>query len=216
MIGEDMNNFVIGIAGGTSSGKTTITERISDNYNEDVVVFKLDDYYKDQSHKTLEERKIVNYDHPDAFDFDLYIEHLKLLIKGEQIEKPIYDYSINNRVGTKIVQPKKIIIVEGILIFEKQELLDLLDYKIFVSASSDIRFIRRLQRDTKERGRTIDGVINQYLSSVKPMHDLYIEPNKKYADIVVLNNDNFQAALQIILATIGNLIEKKGVKDGNK
>jgi uridine kinase len=216
MIGEDMNNFVIGIAGGTSSGKTTITERISEKYDKDVIVFKLDDYYKDQSHKTLDERKIVNYDHPNAFDFDLFIEHLKSLINGVAIEKPIYDYSINNRIGTKIVQPKKIIVVEGILIFGRKELIDLLDYKIFVSASSDIRFIRRLQRDTKERGRTIDGVINQYLTSVKPMHDLYIEPNKKYADIVILNNDNFQAALQIILATIRNLLEKKGVNDGTK
>lgn len=205
-----MTNFLIGISGGTASGKTLLTTQIGDRIGDDIIILRLDDYYKDQSNKTIEERRKTNYDHPDAFDFDLFAKHLEDLKNNRKISKPIYDFSVSTRVGYAEVQPKKIIIIEGIMIFNREQLRKLLDYKIFVSAPSDIRFIRRLQRDINERGRSIDSVIDQYLTSVKPMHDIFIEPNKEFADIIVMNSKNFAGALEIIIASIEKLIKNKG------
>jgi len=190
-----MNNnkrpLIIGITGGTGSGKSTVCKAIIDNIPEEkIATLEQDAYYKDQSHLTFEERLKTNYDHPLSFDNKLLIKHIEELCKGNSIEKPIYDYELHTRKQneTVTISPKDIIIVEGIMIFEDEELRDKLDIKIYVDTEDDIRILRRIQRDIKERGRTVDSVIEQYLSTVKPMHDKYVEPTKKYADFIIGGN----------------------------
>ena len=170
--------IVIGITGGTGSGKSTIAREIYESFNEkNITMIEQDSYYKDQSNLEPEERVKTNYDHPKAFDNDLLIEHIKALVAGETIEKPIYDFSIHNRVKETItVEPNQIIIVEGILIFENEKLRDLMDIKIFVDTDADVRIVRRIVRDINERGRTLESVINQYLTMVRPMHLQFTEP----------------------------------------
>lgn len=201
---------IIAVAGGSSSGKTTVVNKILDNLGDyPIVVIKHDDYYKDQSDMTLEERRKVNYDHPLALDNDLFFEHLIRLIKGEAIEKPTYDFvNLTRAEKTEIVQPAKIIILEGILILEDERIRNLADIKIFVEADEDLRFIRRLKRDTKERGRTLESVIDQYLTTVKPMHYAFVKPTKRYADIIIPNDYFHDVAVDLIKAKILSILNK--------
>lgn len=199
--------IVIGIAGGSGSGKTTLAENLKNEFGDDIAVLSHDFYYKQHNELTIEERRKLNYDHPLAFDTDILIEHLKLLKEGKTIAHPVYSFVKHNREAETIpVNPKKIIIVEGILIFENKELRDLMDIKIFVDTDADIRFIRRLVRDVNERGRSIDSIIEQYCETVKPMHEQFVEYSKKNADIIVPEGGNNKVALNMIKEQIKNIL----------
>ncbi len=181
-----MDCIIIGIAGGTGSGKSTFTNRLKSEFGDEVAVVYHDNYYKRQDNLPFEERKKVNYDHPDALETDLLIQHLQQLKNGEAIECPIYDYSQHNRTDKTVhIEPRKIILVEGILLLANPKLREMLDIKIFVEADADERILRRVMRDVKERGRDLDNIVQQYLTTVKPMHYLYVEPTKAMADIVI-------------------------------
>ena len=181
-----MSTILIGIAGGTGSGKTTLTRHLKEHFGPEVTVIGHDNYYKRQDGKTLEERAKVNYDHPAAFDTELLIEHLKELKEGRPIRCPVYSYVEHNRTEeTREILPTKVIIVEGILIFQNPTLRDMFDIKIFVETDADVRILRRALRDVEERGRTLQSVVTQYLATVKPMHEQYVEPSRKFADIIV-------------------------------
>ena len=198
-----MDTMIIGIAGGTGSGKTTLTEKLKAEFGEDVSVLYHDNYYKSHSEMPYEERTRLNYDHPDAFETDLMIRDIQALRRGETVRCPVYDYTIHDRSGETVeVRPTKVIIIEGILIFENQALRDLMDIKIFVDADADVRILRRIMRDVKKRGRSLDSVVNQYLTTVKPMHQQFVEPSKRYADIVVLEGGHNLVALDIIIQRI--------------
>jgi len=200
--------MIIGIAGGTGSGKTTITQSIVGRFGENVTVLYHDDYYKEQHSITYEERCKTNYDHPDAFDTDLFLEHLDKLRAGEAIDSPVYDFTIHDRSDkTKSVRPAPVILIEGILIFVDPALTDRMDIKIFVDTDADVRILRRLERDVKERGRSIDSVIGQYLGTVKPMHEKFVEPSKKMADIIVLEGGRNSVALDLIMNKIDTFIK---------
>lgn len=200
----------IGICGGTGSGKTTIVNRIYSAVPEkSITIMEHDSYYRDQSNLTYDERCKTNYDHPFAFDTDLFVEHIKKLKKGYSIEKPIYDYGIHNRKKeTVIVEPKEIIIVEGLLVFYEQRVRDLLDIKIYVDTDADIRILRRIIRDMNERARSLESVINQYMETVRPAHEQFIEPSKKYADIIVTEGGNNLVAVDLMVTKIKSLIEE--------
>ncbi|MDD3842363.1 MAG: uridine kinase [Candidatus Izemoplasmatales bacterium] len=202
--------LVIAVAGGSSSGKTTVVNKITKNLpHYDIVVIKHDDYYKDQSEMTIEERRKVNYDHPFALDNDLFFKHLMLLLNHEQIEKPTYDFvNLTRAPEIEIVKSAKIIILEGILVLEDARIRDLADIKIFVEADDDLRFIRRMKRDINERGRTIDQVISQYLTTVKPMYFAFVKPTKRYADIIIPNDYSHDVAVDIINAKILSILNK--------
>lgn len=201
--------LVIGIAGGSRSGKTTLTNQIAAQFLEQVTVIKHDNYYKAHDDMDYDERSRLNYDHPNAFDTELMIEHLKALKKGESIECPIYDYTIHNRSKDTItIVPNKVIIVEGILIFENKDLCDLMDIRIFVDTDADLRIIRRIQRDVMERARSLESVINQYIETVKPMHEQYVEPSKKNANVIVPEGGYNQAAMEMIRNHIKNHLEQ--------
>ena len=201
--------MVIGIAGGSGSGKTTLTNQIAAQFLEQVTVIKHDNYYKAHDDMDYDERSRLNYDHPNAFDTELMIEHLKALKKGESIECPIYDYTIHNRSKDTItIVPNKVIIVEGILIFENRDLCDLMDIRIFVDTDADLRIIRRIQRDVMERARSLESVINQYIETVKPMHEQYVEPSKKNANVIVPEGGYNQAAMEMIRNHIKNHLEQ--------
>ncbi len=204
---------VIGIAGGSCSGKTSVTRAIYDVFREhSVVVIEQDFYYKDQSHLTFEERLGTNYDHPLAFDNDLLIEHIKKLLVRQPIEKPVYDYVQHTRAEEVIhVEPVDVIILEGILVLEDADLRDLMDIKLFVDTDSDLRIIRRIMRDIKERGRTTDSVIEQYLSAVRPMHNLFIEPTKRYADIIIPEGGDNEVAIDLMVTKIKTILETDNV-----
>lgn len=205
-----MKPLIIGIAGGTGSGKTTVASKIYESLKGvNVVIIQQDAYYKDLSHLTLKERKKINFDHPSAFDNELLVEHLKKLIKGKKIEKPIYSFTNYTRnKETEKITPQNIIILEGILVLAEKRIRDLLDIKIYVDADEDERFIRRLVRDTKERGRTMESVIEQYLNIVKPMFLQFVEPSKRYADIVIPQGGLNDVAIDIIVSKI----KSRGVK----
>ncbi len=191
--------IVIGIAGGTGSGKSTIIKRIKEQFNDAVTILSHDYYYKAHDELTYEERTKLNYDHPDAFDTDLMIEHIRELKRGEFVERPTYDFSAHNRrKETVTVVPSKVIIVEGILIFENRELRDMFDIKVFVDTDADVRIIRRILRDVRERGRTLESVINQYLSTVKLMHEQFVEPSKKNADIIIPEGGYNTVAIEML------------------
>lgn len=199
--------MIIGIAGGTGSGKTTLTEQIRKRFGDDVTVIYHDNYYRLQVGKTYDQRSQVNYDHPDAFETPLMIEHLKALKAGESIESPVYDYTQHNRSNrVQVIQPSKVIIVEGILIFAEKELREMMDIKIFVDTDADVRILRRIQRDVEERARTLQSVIQQYLTTVKPMHEQYVEPSKRFADLIVLDGGFNLVALDMIFQRVGNHI----------
>lgn len=177
---------IIGIAGGSGSGKTTLARKLQEVFKDDVLILSQDYYYKSFDDLPFEERKKINFDHPNAFDTHLLIQHIKLLKKYKPIKRPVYSFIEHKRLDETVEEkPKRVIIVEGILIFENKELANLMDIKVFVDTDADIRFIRRLLRDIKERGRDIESVINQYLTTVKPMHEEFVEPSKKSADIII-------------------------------
>ena len=198
-----MDTMIIGIAGGTGSGKTTLTRKLQETLGEDVSVVYHDNYYKRLDELTYEERCKVNYDHPDSFETDLMVEDLKRLATGETIYCPVYDYTIHNRSNDFVeVRPTKVVIVEGILIFEHKALRDLMDIKIFVDTDADVRILRRILRDVKERGRSLESVISQYLTTVKPMHEQFVQPSRQYADIVVPEGGHNLVALDMIVERI--------------
>ena len=200
---EDEKILVIGIAGGSGSGKTTLMKNLMKRFDDEIAVMSHDNYYRAHDELPYEQRSKLNYDHPDAFDTEMMIEHLKLLKSGHPIECPVYDYTIHNR-GTEVtvVEPRKVIIVEGILIFENKALCDLMNIKIFVDTDADVRLIRRIRRDVTKRGRSLDSVLNQYLDTVKPMHEQFVEPSKKNADLVVLEGGKNLVALEMIMSQI--------------
>ena len=203
-----MSTILIGIAGGTGSGKTTLTRHLKEHFGQEATVISHDNYYKRQDGKTYEERAKVNYDHPSAFDTDLLIEHLRQLKAGHSIQCPVYSYSDHNRTDRTVeIFPTKVIIVEGILIFQNPTLRDMFDIKIFVETDADVRILRRALRDVEERGRTLQSVVTQYLTTVKPMHEQYVEPSRKYADIVVLEGGHNLVALEMIMQRIQNHID---------
>lgn len=203
--------IVIGIAGGSGSGKTSVTRAIVKRFGEDsIALIEQDAYYKDQSDKLFQERLHTNYDHPLAFDTDYLIEHISQLLQYKSIEKPVYDYTIHTRSQETIhVEPKRVIIIEGILVLEDERLRQLMDIKLFVDTDPDIRIIRRLLRDTKERGRTVDSVINQYLSMVRPMHNQFVEPTKRYADIIIPEGGQNKVAIDLMVTKIQTILEQK-------
>ncbi len=176
----------IGIAGGTGSGKSTFTNRLKEAFGDRVSVVYYDNYYRCRDDLPFEERKKINYDHPDAFETDLLIKHIRALKDGQEVECPVYDYTVHNRSGkTILIRPADVILVEGIMVLQNEELRKLLDIKVYVEADADERILRRVIRDVKERGRDIEGIAKQYLTTVKPMHYLYVEPTRAMADIVI-------------------------------
>jgi len=199
--------IVVGIAGGTGSGKTTIADQIYSTVGKDkIVLLHHDSYYKDQSDKPFSERVKTNYDHPDSLETDLLIKHLKLLLAGQKIQVPVYDFSQHNRTQKTIeVAPKPVILVDGILIFGDKQLREMFDIKIFVDTDPDIRFIRRLKRDIAERGRTVESVVDQYTSTVRPMHLEFVEPSKRYADIIIPEGGFNKVALDLVISRIKSL-----------
>ncbi|MBQ2892271.1 MAG: uridine kinase [Bacilli bacterium] len=203
---------IIGIAGGTASGKTTIAKRLKQlaEPHGKVAMLRLDDYYKDMKHLTLEQRRQINFDHPDSYDIDLLIKHINDLQNNIQIQKPVYDFVYSIRSDeTELVDPSDLIIVEGILAFCFPELLELFDMKIFVDTPDDIRFIRRLKRDMEKRGRTIESVVNQYFTTVRPMHHTFVEPSKRNADIIVPEGGKNEVAIDILSTKLRSLLKQK-------
>ena len=203
-----MRPLIIAIAGGSASGKSTVVREIVNHLKSvDISVICHDDYYKDQTHLSMEERVKTNYDHPSSLDNDLLVEHLKLLMEGKSIDKPEYDFKTHNRMKeTTKVNPTKVIFVEGILVLEDKRIRDLSDVKIFVKSDEDIRFIRRLKRDIEERGRDLDSVINQYLSTVKPMFNKFVNPSSRYADIIIPNDNKHDVAVDFLVAKIKDIL----------
>lgn len=200
---------VIGIAGGSGSGKTSVTNSIYEVFKEhSVVVIEQDYYYKDQSHLAFEERLATNYDHPLAFDTNLLIQHVNELLERRPIEKPVYNYAVHTRAEeTVLIEPKDVIILEGILVLEDKRLRDLMDIKLFVDTDGDLRIIRRLLRDINERGRTIDSVIDQYMNVVRPMHNQFIEPTKRYADVIIPEGGQNEVAIDLMVTKIKTILE---------
>ena len=201
--------MIIGIAGGTGSGKTTLTERLRDEFQGDASILYHDNYYKSHSDLTYEERTKLNYDHPDAFETERLIADLQALRRGETVACPVYDYTIHDRAPETLeVRPTKVILLEGILIFENQALRDLMDIKIFVDTDADVRILRRIMRDVKHRGRSLDSVVQQYLTTVKPMHEQFVEPSKRYADLIVPEGGKNAVALEMIIQRVKSHIEQ--------
>lgn len=202
-------SIVIGVAGGTGSGKTTLIKHIKGIFGNEIVTLSHDDYYKSNDSLSIEERAVINFDHPNAFDTDLMIEQLKELKKGASINRPDYDFIVHNRKKETVeVKSAKVIIVEGILIFENRKLLEQFDIKVFVDTDADVRFIRRLLRDVKKRGRTMESVIEQYLTTVKLMHDEFVEPSKKNADIIIPEGGFNTVALSMLTDKISALLKQ--------
>lgn len=205
-----MESIIIGIAGGTASGKTTIANQLVEAFLDEthVTIIRQDDYYKDQTHKTMAERVKKNYDHPDAFDTELLVEQLTALKHGETILKPTYDYELHTRSDVvEMIASSRVIVLEGIFVLAQKEVRDLCDIKVYCDTPDDIRFIRRLVRDVNERGRTVESVINQYLDTVKPMHDAFIEPSKKYANIIFPENTENEVAIDLLITKIASIIQ---------
>lgn len=197
------NTLVIGIAGGTGSGKTTLVKRISEHFGGKVTMLSHDNYYKCRDDLPFEQRCKLNYDEPDAMDTSLMVYHLEQLRRGQAIDCPVYDFTVHNRSKETVsVVPKQVIVVEGILIFENEQLRNLMDMKIFVDADADVRLCRRIKRDVTNRGRSLESVLEQYETTVKPMHEKYVEPSKKYADVVVPIGGKNPVALEMIIGHI--------------
>lgn len=203
----DCSPFVIGVAGGTGSGKTTLSTKLKQAIANDAIILSHDFYYRANTDIPFEQRVKMNYDHPNAFDTDLLVKDVKKLKKGQAIDHPVYSFVTYMRTGETVhVEPTRVIIVEGILIFENKDLLDLMDIKLFVDTDADIRLIRRLNRDVKERGRSLDSFISQYITTVKPMHEQFVEPSKKNADIIIPQGGENPVALHMLIDHINALI----------
>ncbi|SDM86173.1 uridine kinase [Fictibacillus solisalsi] len=205
--------IVIGVAGGSGSGKTTVAKEIYRQFaDQSILIIEQDSYYRDQSDKTMDERLKTNYDHPLAFDNELLITQLNALLEFKSIEKPVYDYTAHTRSDKIIpVEPKDVIILEGILILEDERLRDLMDIKLFVDTDADVRIIRRMVRDTRDRGRTLESVIDQYTSVVRPMHNQFIEPTKRYADIIIPEGGQNRVAIDLMVTKIQTILEEKAI-----
>ena len=204
-----MKSTIIGNAGGTGSGKSAFTNRLKDAFGSQIAVLYHDNYYRSHDDLPFEKRKKLNYDHPDAFETELLVKHLARLKEGQAVECPVYDYTVHNRSQKTIrVEPKPVILLEGILVLFDERLRDLLDIKVFVDADADERILRRILRDTKERGRDVEGIVTQYLTTVKPMHNLYVEPTRVFADIITnsgMNNiafDLMEGKIRSILSEV--------------
>ena len=196
-------SLIVGVAGGSGSGKTTVARAIHEPLGVDAVLLDADSYYCDLSHLGFEERKAVNYDHPDAFDIPLLVEQLDRLARGHAVDKPTYDYALHTRARARMrVEPREVILVDGILLFADARLRSLFDIKVFVDVAEDIRFIRRLRRDIQERGRSLDSVIEQYLSTVRPMHLEFVEPSKRYADVILPEGGQNQIGIEMVRARV--------------
>lgn len=208
--GRRVKPIIIGVAGGTGSGKTTVSEAILDRVGRDRIAYiQHDSYYRDRSHLPSEERARLNFDHPDALESELLVKHLNALQAGQAIEVPIYDFTTHSRMSqTRRVEPRRVILVEGILIFADKALREMMDIKIYVDTDADIRFIRRLERDITERGRTMHSVINQYLSTVRPMHLEFVEPSKRYADIIIPEGGFNVVALDMMVTQVERMINE--------
>ncbi|MDN3018631.1 uridine kinase [Paenibacillus sp. BSR1-1] len=202
---------VIGVTGGSGSGKTSVTKAIYESFKgHSILMLEQDYYYKDQSELPFEERLKTNYDHPLAFDNDLLIAHIEKLLRFEPVDKPVYDYSQHTRSEKVIpVEPKDVIILEGILVLEDERLRNLMDIKLYVDTDADLRIIRRLQRDIQERGRTLDSVIDQYVNVVRPMHNQFIEPTKRYADVIIPEGGHNHVAIDLMVTKIQTILEQK-------
>ena len=201
--------LIIGIAGGTASGKTSISRHIQEMYDDvtSVRIIRQDDYYKDQSEKTMEERVTTNYDHPSSIDTDLLVSHVTALMQGQAIEKPVYDFVNHTRADiTETCNPSEVLILEGLFVLQDERVRNLLDIRVFVDTEADIRFIRRLLRDVQERGRSMDSVVIQYLSTVRPMHESFVEPSKKYADIIIPEGGSNTVAIDLLITKISSII----------
>lgn len=203
-----MQITVIGVAGGTGSGKSTLVKKLQEAFIEkDVITLSHDYYYKQNNDITLEERRKLNYDHPQSFDTDMMIEHVKALKDGVAIERPVYSFVDHNRLKETVrVIPAKVLIVEGILIFENKKLRDLMDIKVFVDTDADIRLARRILRDVRERGRSMESVVGQYIATVKPMHEEFVEPSKKYADVIIPEGGFNSVAVAMLIENIKSVI----------
>lgn len=203
--------IIIGIAGGSASGKTSISRRLKEHFENEgsVLIIRQDDYYKDQSDKPMEERVKTNYDHPFAFDNDLLLQQVHELSEGRTVEKPTYDYVHHTRSDvTETCYPCDVLILEGLFVLEDENIRDLLDIKIFVDTDADVRFIRRLIRDVNERGRSVDSIVSQYLDTVRPMHEQFIEPSKRYADIIIPEGGHNEVAIDLLTTKISSIIRK--------
>ena len=199
---------VIGVAGGTASGKTTIVNIIQEHFRDNLAILSHDSYYKAHHEMTYEERCLLNYDHPDSFETDMMVDHLRALKQGQAVDIPVYDYTIHNRSqNIEHIEPRKVIIVEGILILDHAALRDEMDLKVFVDTDADERLMRRLRRDMMERARSVDSVLSQYSTTVKPMHEAYVEPSKRYADIIIPRGGQNKSAIDLLLNHIERLLK---------
>lgn len=209
----DKKPVVIGVAGGSGSGKTSVTKAIYETFKEQsIMVIEQDYYYKDQSNLPFEERLKTNYDHPLAFDNDLLIQHMDKLLRYEGVDKPIYDYARHTRSQeTILIEPKDVIILEGILVLEEERLRKLMDIKLFVDTDADLRIIRRLSRDIRDRGRTLESVIDQYVNVVRPMHNQFVEPTKRYADIIIPEGGQNKVAVDLMVTKVQTILEQKAI-----
>ena len=203
---------VIGVAGGSASGKTSLATLLSKAFEDrkSVVIIRQDDYYRDQSHLPFAERLKTNYDHPLAFDNDLLIKHINMLLNGEAIEKPTYDYVNHTRSAvTEIINPVDVLVIEGLFVLEDEQIRSLLDMKLFIDTDADIRFIRRLKRDVRDRGRTIENVCEQYMNTVRVMHEAFVEPSKRYADVIIPEGSHNKVAVDLLLTKIRSIVDNK-------
>lgn len=209
---EKNSPIIIGVTGGSGSGKTTVSQKILNQLSgHSISIIQQDSYYKDQAEKTMEERRAVNYDHPLAFDADLLYEHLRMLKDNQTIQIPVYDYKISTRSAEVIEQvPTDVIILEGILILDDERIRDMLDIKVYVDTDDDIRIIRRIRRDMEQRGRTLDSIINQYLTGVKPMYHQFIEPTKRYADVIVPEGGENSVAVDLLVTKVRDILSEDG------
>ncbi|WP_029067393.1 uridine kinase [Lachnobacterium bovis] len=208
-----MDTIVIGIAGGTGSGKTTLADKLVESFGRDeVCILRHDNYYKRHDDMPFEERQKLNYDHPDAFDNELLTQHIEALKNGISVEMPIYDYKEHNRSNKVVeIKPAPVIVLEGILIFDEPSICTLMDIKVFVDTDADVRILRRIVRDVKERGRTLESVIEQYLTTVKPMHEQFVEPSKRRADIIIPNGGENAVALEMLIERVKKQLKKDNI-----
>lgn len=209
-----MEITIIGIAGGSASGKTTVVKKLQERFTGEIQVLGHDNYYRAHDDMPFADRTLLNYDHPGAFETDYMVRHIRELKAGRSIEHPTYDYTLHNRAEETVwMEPKPVIIIEGILVLENEELRELMDLKIFVDTDAEERLTRRILRDTKERGRSVESVLNQYITTVKPMHEKYIEPSKKYADLIVPRGGHNRPALMLLESYIATLLKAREEKE---